>query len=484
MIGRASMRLAASLAALLLLAACNSVEPSGPAPAPAAHPAARNPRDVSDTSESHRLIAAFGGAFHDAALEAYLDGVLGKLAAASDSPEAPYRVTILNSPVVNAFALPSGDIYVTRGLLALADDEAEIAAVMAHEIAHVTARHAAQRAELERTAALFKRVSKQVLETPDGGDDEAQRMSLSIAKFSRDQEFEADKIGIRVIARAGYDPYAASRFLAALERWSEMRANAAGGQRSGALDMTATHPSTVERVQVAAQEAKAFGAPGVGAVARDAYLQAIDGLPYGDDPDQGIVRGRQFVHAKLGFAFTAPEGFTLENQNVALIGVGPDGDTALRLDSVSADAGVTPESSLTKGWIDGVDTQQIETLKLGDLPAATGVASGQAWSFRLGAVKVGARMVRLVFAARALTPAIDAEFRASLSSFHRLGPDDGPARLGDRVHIAPAEPGETAQTFAGQMAASARPLDEFLALNGLDRGGPLVAGQLYKYAAP
>ena len=89
-----------------------------------------------------------------------------KLAGASDSPEAPYRVTLLNSPVVNAFALPSGDIYITRGLLALADDEAEIAAVMAHEIAHVTARHAAQRAELERTANLFKRVSKQVLATP------------------------------------------------------------------------------------------------------------------------------------------------------------------------------------------------------------------------------------------------------------------------------------------------------------------------------
>ena len=481
--GRAVARLAATLAAAALLAACNGVEPTGPASTPTSHPAAKNPRDVSDASESRRLIAAFGGAFHAPALEAYLDGVLGKLALASDSPEAPYRVTILNSPVVNAFALPSGDIYVTRGLLALADDEAEIAAVMAHEIAHVTARHAAQRAELERTAALFKRVSKQVLQTPDGGE-EAQRMSLSIAKFSRDQEFEADKIGIRVIARAGYDPYAASRFLAALERWSEMRTASAGGQRSGNLDMTATHPSTVERVQVAAQEAKAFGAPGVGAVDRDAYLQAVDGLAYGDDPDQGIVRGREFVHAKLGFAFAAPEGFTLENQNVALIGVGPEGDTALRLDSVSSDSGLSPEASLTKGWIDGVDTQQIESLKLGDLSAATGVATGQAWSFRLGAVKVGARMVRLVFAARNLTAAVDAEFRASMASFHRLGPDDGPARLGDHVRIAPAEPGETAQTFAGQMSAAARPLDEFLALNGLDHGGALVAGQLYKYAAP
>ena len=478
----ARTRLAASLAALALLAACNSVEPPAPTPGPVSRPVARNSREFSDSSESKRLIAAFGGAFHAGALEGYLDGVLAKLASASDSPEAPYRVTLLNSPVVNAFALPSGNIYLTRGLLALADDEAEIAAVMAHEIAHVTARHAAQRAELERTANLFKRVSKQVLAAPDGGDDEAQRMSLSIAKFSRNQEFEADKIGIRVIARAGYDPYAASRFLAALQKWSDLR-NAAAGGRSGALDMTATHPSTIERVQIAAEEAKAFGAPGVGAVARDAYLQAIDGLAYGDDPDQGIVRGRAFVHAKLGLAFMAPQGFTLENQNVALIGVGPDGDTALRLDSVSAETTASPEASLAKGWIDGVDTQRIETLKLGDLDAATGVATGQPWSFRLGAVKVGARMVRLVFAARTLTPAIDQDFRASLMSFHRLGPDE-PTRLGSHVHVAQAEPGETAQSFAGRMSVSDRPLAEFLALNGLDRGGPLVVGQLYKYAAP
>ena len=128
---------------------------------------------------------------------------------------------------------------------------------------------------------------------------------------------------------------------------------------AGILDMTATHPSTAERVQVAATEARAFGAPGVGAVERDRYLQAIDNLAYGDDPEQGLVIGRQFLHAKLGFAFTAPDTFTLENQTVALIGVSADGAQALRLDSVSAESDVTPEASLTKGWIDGVDTTNV-----------------------------------------------------------------------------------------------------------------------------
>jgi len=118
------------------------------------------------SAERKRLIDAFGGEYSAPATERYLNETLARLAPASQTPSEPYRVTILDSPVVNAFALPSGDIFVTRGLLALANDGSEVAAVMAHEIAHVTAHHAAQRAELEKTAALFTRVSSQVLDRP------------------------------------------------------------------------------------------------------------------------------------------------------------------------------------------------------------------------------------------------------------------------------------------------------------------------------
>jgi predicted Zn-dependent protease len=127
----------------------------------------RGGRPVS--AERKRLIDAFGGGYSAPATERYLNETLARLAPASQTPSEPYRVTILDSPVVNAFALPSGDIFVTRGLLALANDGSEVAAVMAHEIAHVTAHHAAQRAELEKTAALFTRVSSQVLDRPQEG---------------------------------------------------------------------------------------------------------------------------------------------------------------------------------------------------------------------------------------------------------------------------------------------------------------------------
>ena len=329
-------RVVLSLASALSIAlsACASIDqPSAPvAVAPVAAP--RTTGGAPASPERKRLMEAFGGVYYAPATEAFLNGVLVKLAPAPVSSGQPYRVTLLNSPVVNAFALPSGDIFITRGLVALADDTSEIAAVMAHEIAHVTARHAAQRAEFEKTAALFMRVNSQVLEQARAPDEVAARSKLSIARFSRQQEFEADKIGIKTIGDAGYDPYGAARFLTALGEWSALSASITGAKSADRPDMMATHPSTPERVAQAAAEARQFGSPGVGETGRNAYLAAIDGLLFGDDPSQGVVRGTSFIHPKLGFAFEAPEGFTLENQSAALIGVGEAGGEALRLDSI------------------------------------------------------------------------------------------------------------------------------------------------------
>ena len=142
----------------------------------------------------------------------------------SDAAGQPYRVTLLDSPVVNAFALPSGDIFMTRGLIALANDTAEIAAVMAHEIAHVTARHAAQRAEFVRTPRCSPGSTPRCSTVPAPAEAEA-RSRLSVASFSREQEFEADQIGIKAVARAGYAPMAPARFLTALGEWSALSAS-------------------------------------------------------------------------------------------------------------------------------------------------------------------------------------------------------------------------------------------------------------------
>jgi predicted Zn-dependent protease len=470
---------------LLTLVGCASIEPAPTKPAagaPKPSPAATITPPVNP--ERKRLMQAFGGPFSAPVVERYLDDMLARLAPASQSGGEPYRVTLLDSPVVNAFALPTGDIFITRGLLALADDGAEVAAVMAHEIAHVTAHHAARRAELERTAQLFSRVSTQVLAAPRQGEEVEARMKLSIAQFSRQQEFEADQIGIKVIAKAGYDPYAASRFLEALGRWSALESSLLGANPADRPDMMATHPSTPERIAEAVAQARLIGAPGIGETARDSYLNAIDGLAFGDDPAQGLALGTRFVHPKLGFAFEAPEGFALENQSSALIGVGEAGSQALRLDSIEANPSTTLEAALASGWIDGVETNSIQPIEDSDPPMAVAVAQGKEWSFRLGAVRLGGRIYRLIFAAHSLAPAVDARFLASIRSFHRIKPEEAAEARATHIQIVTAQPGETSEALSQRMVESSRQLDQVLILTGLQRDAPTPAGQRYKIVTP
>ena len=482
---RRGRRLLALLTAALAsgLAACASIDPP---PAPVSVAPAAVPHAVAGTPaspERKRLIDAFGGVYSAPSTEAYLNGVLVKLAPASDAGGQPYRVTMLNSPIVNAFALPSGDIFVTRGLLALADDTSEIAAVMAHEIGHITARHAAQRAEFEKTTALFTKVNTQLLAQRQAQDEAEARSKLAIASFSRQQEFAADQIGIKTIAKAGYDPYAAARFLTALGEWSALRASVSGAGSADRPDMMATHPSTPERVAQATEEARKFGAPGSGEVDRNGYLAAIDGLAFSDDPSQGVVRDNAFIHPKLGFAFDAPDGFTLDNQSAALIGVGEASGEALRLDSVAIAESTPVTSAIGSGWIDGVKTTAIEPKQIAGLEAATAIAQGEQWSFRLGAIRLNGRLYRLIFAAHALSPGVDSRFMASLDSFHLINAQDSALAAPQRIKIVEAGSGDTAETLAARMAFLPRSLDQFLILNGLERGAALVPGQRYKIVA-
>ena len=477
---RLLMALAAALA--FSLAACAAIDPP-PAPLSVAPPAAPHAAATPANPERKRLIDAFGGVYSAPATEAYLNAVLVRLAPASDAGGQPYRVTMLNSPIVNAFALPSGDIFVTRGLLALADDTSEIAAVMAHEIGHITARHAAQRAEFEKTTALFTKVNTQLLAQRQAQDEAEARSKLAIASFSRQQEFDADQIGIKTIARAGYDLYAAARFLTALGEWSALRASVSAAGSADRPDMMATHPSTPERIAHATEEARQFGAPGSGEVDRAGYLAAIDGVAFGDDPSQGVVRDNAFIDPKLGFAFNAPDGFTLDNQSAALIGVGEAGGEALRLDSVAIGDSTPVTTAIGSGWIDGVKTTAIEPKQIAGLEAATAVAQGQQWSFRLGAVRLNGRLYRLIFAAHTLSPPVDSRFMASLDSFRLINAQDSSLAAAQRIKIVEAASGDTAETLAARMGFLPRSVDQFLILNGIERGAALVPGQRYKIVA-
>ena len=476
-------RLLAALASAAL-AGCAGTLDERPPPIPAAlavplPPAA--PRttgvDTPAARERKQLVSYFGGETRVPATERFLDDVLVKLAAASDTPGQVYRVTVLNSPVVNAFALPSGDIFVTRGLLALANDASEVAAVMAHEIAHVTERHALRRAELEKNSAVIAKAAD-VIDDPGRQKNFKNYAQFSLAAFSRQQEIDADAVGIRVIAKAGYDPFAASRFLVSLGRATELRQSLHPGADTKP-DMTATHPSTPERIAKAVAAARAISAPGLGETGRDRYLAAIDDLLYGDDPAQGFVRGRRFVHPKLGFAFTAPDGFVLENSAQAVLGVTGDGTEALRLDSLKLAPDTTLDAFIATGWIDGLTSGPSEPLKVNRLNGVTASAKADSWSFRLAAIRIGSDVYRLTFAAKDLTPEADRRFRDSIDTFRRITPEDARDAKPMRIAVATAGAGEGAGVLADRMAVPDHPLETFEVLNGLE-GATLDAGRRYK----
>jgi predicted Zn-dependent protease len=478
-----AMALALTLAGCLSFEDSASLETSQPRSAlggiPKEAPRIIAPPTTAAEREHEKLVASYGGAYRNEATERYLDDLVQRLAAQSDRPDIPYRLTILNSPTINAFALPSGRLYVTRGLLALANDDAEIAAVIAHEMAHVSARHAVARADLERQSELVSVVMKDLLGDQVRGRQSQVRSRMTLASFSRQQEIDADEIGVRTIARAGFDPYGASRFLVSMSRQLDPRNVNASELKANAYDFLNTHPSTPERIQKAIEAARQYGAPGTGQRDKVSYLSAIDGLTYGDDPTQGFLRGRSFLQPRLGFTFLVPKGFSIDNTPQAILGV-DGGGRALRLDTVKPKDGQSLADYLASGWIEGVDTGSVSTLTIDGNAAATGLARGDEWTFRLYAIRFGASVYRLIFAARELTPATDALFRETAASFRRMSKEELGSVRPLRIEVATVRMGETPAIVASHMAASDHPEENFLVLNGLSPDTTLQPGERVK----
>ena len=430
--------------------------------------------------EHQRILAAYGGAYNDQKLEDYISQTVDRLVAASERPDVKYRVTILNSPAINAFALPSGQLYVTRGLLALANDSAELASVLSHEMAHVTASHAAIREDQARRVALVEGVVNQVLSDPETGALALAKSKIALASFSRSQEFEADAIGVQVSAKAGFDPYGAERFLTSMGRNAELRPLSASGTDSRPLDFLSSHPSTPDRVKNAVTSARKQGEPGTGERDRDEHLADINGLVFGEDPSEGFVRGRRYLHPKLGFTFIAPEGFVLENTAQAVLGAKEGGTQAMRLDVVRVPAEQTLTDYLKSGWIGTIDEKSTDALTINGFPAATATAKGDDWTFRLYAVRFGSEVYRFIFAAKTKSAETERGFRDSINSFRRMTLTEIEGARPLRIKIVTVTPSDTIERLAARMAVTDRPLQRFLVLNGLTAGQQLKPGDEVK----
>ncbi|MGY2049255.1 M48 family metalloprotease [Methylobacterium sp. JK268] len=442
-------------------------------------PRATGGRERGGSDADHaKLVASFGGEYRAPAALRLVSDVTDRLVRATERPDETYAVTLLDSPVVNAFALPTGRLYVTRGLLALANDSSELAAVLAHEIAHVTLRHANARTEMALRSELVSKVVADVLKDPATGALLQDQSRFVLAKFSRSQEFEADQTGVRTLARAGYDPFGAARFLTSLNRATALRA---GSGIPSEPDLLATHPSTPERITQVTQAARRIGAPGLGSEDRALYLAAIDGIAYGDNPGDGLVRGRRFIHPRLGVTFEAPDGFALENTARAVLGTTPEGGRRLLFDAVETNAGQGLEEVLRATWTDAIEAGSVETRMINGFPAVTAASKGKDWFFRLAAVRVGTNTFRMIMAAKGASDP-QAPFERWLASLAAVSPEDARRLHPARIQIVSAGQGDTAEGLSHRMATGDRALDQFLVLNGLERGAALRPGQPYKLA--
>ena len=307
------------------------------------------------------------------ALQDYVDSVGQKIAQHSHRPNLHYHFTVLDTPEINAFALPGGYVYITRGILAYLNSEAELAAVLGHEIGHVTARHGVRQA----SAAQAANIGVSIVSIFVPGINNAAGQNLTnilggalLSGYGREHELEADRLGAEYLARTEYDPQAMIRVISVLKNQELFDAEIArqeGRQPQHYHGVFATHPDNDTRLQQAVGESNHLAV----ANPREGYtefLQHTNGLTFNDSSDQGVVRDNKFLHANLGIALTFPPGWRVQNQPDKLVATSPLSDATIQLKIDEKPTG-TPTEYVRRalGFNSG---GAVETLDIGQLPAA------------------------------------------------------------------------------------------------------------------
>lgn len=448
-------------------------------------------QEVAEGKQQHQQVLAEYGEVKDARLQAYVNQIGQRLAQHSDRPNLQWHFTVLDSPEVNAFALPGGYVYVTRGIMAYMNSEANLAGVMGHEIGHVAARHASQRATKQQQAGLgvlAATVLGAILEGRGvgGAGDIASQLSQNvaagyIASYSREQESQADKLGAEYLFRSGYDPHNMLEVIQVLidqDRYRADLARAEGRAAPQGAGWLASHPANDQRLQDLQQIVAQYPAGRFADNGRTRYLQAINGLAFGDSREQGVVRGRNFFHEPMGFAITAPQGWSIENQANAVVLVKGDGSAGMALQIAPTNAGSTPEEVLRNA----VHPEQgnTERRSINGMPAlhfaGTRVDSqGQAKPVELTIVSGPSQRNYLLIYAAADGSALQrarAEMQQAESTFRPLSAADRAAARPWHLHTEPLPSGGLAE-LARRTPLPGDALGQLRLLNGVyTKGGP------------
>jgi predicted Zn-dependent protease len=442
--------------------------------------------EVAMGKEADPSIVAEYGSYEDAALQAYVEQVTMKLAKVSHSPELEWHVRVLDSPVVNAFALPGGYVYITRGILAHLESEAQMAGVLGHELGHVTARHTAQAVTRETFWGTPLRVIGSISNELGAVAGAAEQgLGLLFLKYGRDAEEQSDELGVSYSLRAGYDPRAIPATYLMLKRVSDT-----GGSKLPVF--LSTHPDPGGRetrtAQLAAEAVTRAGAGKELRVAEQEYKQRIDGVVWGPDPRQGYLVGNRFYAPSLQFQMDFPDGWKVQNSPASVVSVNGEQTAAIEVTLASAPAGTAPAA-----WV-----SQLQSAKR--VAAASGGAEKigglDAWVGTLqvatekGSVNVPAAFVALPN--RSLLQALgeardEGNKRGIVAAFRSIGPikdrkflEVEPARV-RVVTTSQAAPLAAVLESLGPLAASP---EEIAVLNNLQLQENVPAGHRLKVVRP
>lgn len=431
-----------------------------------------------------QIMAQFGGAVDDPALSAYVAGIGQTLVRVTETPAADFRFTVLDSDIVNAMALPGGYIYVTRGLLALCGNEAELAGVVGHEIGHVLGRHSAQRYSRAMAANVLGAVLGIAVGQSALTDVAQLGAGAWLQSYSRENEMEADHLGLRYLSRGGWTPQAMVTMLNRLRDHGQLEMRMAGRDPSE-IDQThfmATHPRTIDRVQAAI--AAVAGTAPAGSLGTDPYLDRIDGMIYGDNPAEGVVRGSSFIHPGEGFRFDVPAGFRLTNGAKAVVGTDGRG-AAIVFDGGRASGG-DMLTYIGRVWMPRARLTNGEHLTINGLAAATASTRGRtsrgAVDIRLVAIRFDAeRVFRFTFITPpARTGQLGEALRRTTYSFRPLSAAERAEVKPLRVRIHTVRAGDSVASLAASQDVPDWREERFAVLNGLAPGETLAAGRRVK----
>jgi predicted Zn-dependent protease len=466
-----------------ILAACATVPGSDvPAGAPVTQAEAQQGAQYHE-----QFLTEFGGAYTGPQAP-YVEQVGRNIAAQSGlGTQSAFTVTLLNSSVNNAFAVPGGYVYVTRQLVSLMNNEAELAAVLGHEVGHVAARHSARRQETAQRnqilGVLGSILSGVLLGNSQLGQLGQQLAStapqLATLSYSRGQETEADQLGIGYLNGAGYDPRAMATLLQSLAMQSALDAQLQG--RDATIPQWAsTHPDPAGRVQNALR----LAGNGTGVTDRDTFLTRIDGLLYGDDPRQGVIEGHTFIHPDMRLSFSAPNGFYMINGTRAVSINGQSGRAQLTTAAYSGNLETYVRQAFQA--IGGEQTQlapqSLQRTTVNGLPAVYGTARVNNSQGSLDVVVFAYELANdqaVHFAT--ITPAGGASvFNPMFESMRRISQAEAAQVVPRRIDLVTAGPNDTVQSLAGRMAYSNAQVERFRALNGLTSSDRVAAGQRYK----